>query len=95
MIKNKNQIKKDLVKRRKATNEAKRLERLSIENLPEIEKIRLEIDNLEYYVNIRYKNDKMNVSKLLFYTKQLNALRTKLKELIESGVRKEIQTNEM
>jgi hypothetical protein len=92
-VKNKNQIKKALVLRRKADKEKRRLEFLSIKQLPEAEKIKLEMSDLEYYINIRYKNDKDNRSKVILYQQQLDGLKIKLKEVIENGQREAVQDN--
>lgn len=86
-IKNQNQIAKDLAKRRAARQDAKRKEIQEIKNLPEIEKLKLDIDILKGYV-FRYKNDMhlpIIASKVKLYNTQIIEKEAQLNILLQKS----------
>lgn len=71
-VKNRNQIKKDLVKRMRILKEQRKAAVKEIDNLPEIEKLEYDISMLDMYIK-RYKNDLSNLiilNKVNLYKKQ-------------------------
>ena len=84
------QRRKTLAKQMSRINRARAKERQELSKLPEIEKIKLEIDELKYYLGIRYEGE--NNSKTQTYKVRLADLQKKLEEL-ENGPKlgKEIQ----